>query len=359
MGPHREIKPCQRVSFNPGFTQVAPGRLIYQLMSDTTQQIAEFLEQLIEQRQLPLSLWPREAGSHERYGLTSADGFIVLDSNVEVLEASAVKANLSAAAAGWLQQLDVHTALGSTNGYLMDKAQQGSIDGWICLAEVQTQGRGRRGRRWMSPFAQNLAMSLGITVGASPATLGGLSLAVGLAAVDCLGSLGVQDVQLKWPNDLLLEGGKLGGILLELVSRKVSGKVSGTVANTDSATGAQVVVGIGLNLELPEAVRQEVDQVVADLSSHGYLLSRNVLAGRLASSIVDYVRQFERTGFAPMREVFDMHHRYHGRCCRIVSVTDEVVGVVTGVSDTGALILETAAGPRSFVSGEVSLREAN
>ncbi len=286
-------------------------------MSDTTQQIAEFLEQLIEHRQLPLSLWPREAGSHERFGLTSANGFIVLDSNVEVLEASAVKANLSAAAASWLQQLDVHRALGSTNGYLMDRAQQGSIDGWICLADVQTQGRGRRGRRWMSPFAQNLAMSLGITVGASPATLGGLSLAVGLAAVDCLGSLGVQDVQLKWPNDLLLEGGKLGGILLELVSGtdsgtvsgKVSGTASGKVSNTDSATRAQVVVGIGLNLELTEAVRNEVDQVVADLSSHGYLVSRNVLAGRLASSIVDYVGQFERAGFAPMSQVFDAHHR--------------------------------------------------
>ena len=324
-------------------------------MSDTTQQIAEFLEQLIEQRQLPLSLWPREAGSHEGYGLTSANGFIVLDSNVEVLEESAVKANLSATAASWLQQLDVHRALGSTNGYLMDSAQRGSIDGWICLADVQTQGRGRRGRRWMSPFAQNLAMSLGITVGASPATLGGLSLAVGLAAVDCLGSLGVQDVQLKWPNDLLLEGGKLGGILLELVSCKVSGKVS----NTDSAPRAQVVVGIGLNLELPEAVRKEVDQVIADLSSHGYLVSRNVLAGRLASSIVDYVGQFERAGFAPMRQVFDMHHRYHGKRCRIVSGKDEVVGVVAGVSETGALILETPQGPRSFVSGEVSLREAN
>ncbi len=255
---------------------------------------------------------------------------------------------------------------GSTNGYLMDRAQRGSIDGWICLADVQTQGRGRRGRRWMSPFAQNLAMSLGVTVGASPATLGGLSLAVGLAAVDCLGSMGVQDVQLKWPNDLLLEGAKLGGILLELVStvsRKVSRTdsrtVSGKVSSTVSAPRSQVVVGIGLNLELPEAVRKEVDQVIADLSSHGYLVSRNVLAGRLASSIVDYVGQFERAGFAPMCKVFDRHHRYHGKRCRIVSGKDEVVGVVTGVSDTGALILETAAGPRTFVSGEVSLREAN
>ena len=295
--------------------------------------------------------------------MTSANGFIALDSNVEVLEASAVKANLSAAAASWLQQLDVHRALGSTNGYLMDWAQRGSIDGWICLADVQTQGRGRRGRRWMSPFAQNLAMSLGVTVGASPATLGGLSLAVGLAAVDCLGSMGVQDVQLKWPNDLLLEGAKLGGILLELTSRKVSRTdsrtVSGKVSSTVSAPRSQVVVGIGLNLELPEAVRKEVDQVIADLSSHGYLVSRNVLAGRLASSIVDYVGQFERAGFAPMCQVFDAHHRYHGKRCRIVSGKDEVVGVVTGVSDTGALILETAAGPRTFVSGEVSLREAN
>ncbi|MCZ6644527.1 MAG: biotin--[acetyl-CoA-carboxylase] ligase [Gammaproteobacteria bacterium] len=312
-------------------------------MSDPTQQIAEFLEQLVERRHLPVSLWPLGALSHEQYGLRCVDGSIVLGADVEVLEASAVKANLSAAVASWLQQLDVYRALGSTNGYLMDQAQQGSVDGWICLADVQIQGRGRRGRRWMSPFAQNLAMSLGITVGASPATLGGLSLAVGLAAVDCLGSLGVRDVRLKWPNDLLLEGGKLGGILLELVS----------------GAEVQVVIGIGLNLQLTEVVRREVDQVVADLSSHGYRVSRNVLAGRLASSIVDYVRQFESGGFAPMREAYEAHHHFQDRRCRIVSGKEEVVGVVSGVSETGALILETSVGPRSFVSGDVSLREAN
>ncbi|MCZ6644353.1 MAG: biotin--[acetyl-CoA-carboxylase] ligase [Gammaproteobacteria bacterium] len=312
-------------------------------MADITRQIAEFLERLIEHRQLPENQWPRGAEPHESYGLTNANGFILLGSNVEVFEGSAVRASLSAPTANWLRRLDVYRALGSTNGYLLDRAKQGSIDGWICLADVQTQGRGRRGRRWVSPFAQNLAMSLGVRVDASPSTLGGLSLAVGLAAVDCLGSMGVRGVQLKWPNDLLLEEGKLGGILLELVA----------------ASETQVVVGIGLNLELKEAVRREVDQVVADLSSHGYMLSRNVLAGRLASSIIDYVGQFERTGFAPMRRVFDSHHRYHGRRCRIVSGVDEVVGVVTGVGETGALILETAAGPRSFVSGEVSLREAN
>ena len=310
-------------------------------MPDNTQQIAEFLEQLIEHRRLPVSQWPQDAGSYERYGLKSTEKFIVLDSNTEVLEAPAVKANLSVTAASWLKRLDVHRALGSTNEFLMGRAQHGSIDGWICLADVQTQGRGRRGRRWVSPFAQNLAMSLGIAVHASPSTLGGLSLAVGLAAVDCLGSMGVQGVQLKWPNDLLLEGGKLGGILLELAT----------------TAQVQVIVGIGLNLDLTEAVRKDVDQVVSDLSSYGYRVSRNELAGRLASSIIDYVRQFERKGFAPMREVFDGLHRYHGRRCRIVSGTSEVVGVVAGVSETGALILETAAGPRSFVSGEVSLRE--
>ena len=312
-------------------------------MSDPTQQIAEFLERLIEHRHLPVSLWPQDAGSYEQYGLRCVDGSIVLGADLEVLQASAVQANLSATVADWLQQLDVYRALGSTNAYLMDRAQQGSVDGWICLADLQIQGRGRRGSRWMSPFAQNLAMSLGITVGASPATLGGLSLAVGLAAVDCFDSMGVRNVQLKWPNDLLLAGGKLGGILLELVS----------------AAKVQVVIGIGLNLELSEVVRGEVDQVVADLSSHGYRVSRNVLAGKLASSIVDYVRQFERSGFAPMREAYEAHHAFQGRPCRIVSGHDEVIGVVVGVSETGALILETPTGRRSFVSGDVSLREAN
>ena len=133
-------------------------------MSDITQQIAEFLEQLIEHRRLPLSQWPDAVGSPESYGLTSSGGFILLGADVEVLEESAVRANLSATAADWVRKLDVHRALDSTNLYLMNRAGQGTIDGWICLADVQTQGRGRRGRSWASPFAQNLALSLGIAV---------------------------------------------------------------------------------------------------------------------------------------------------------------------------------------------------
>ena len=114
-------------------------------MADITQQIAEFLDQLVKHQRLPTSLWPQEADSHESYGLTSTDGFIALGPDIEVLESLAVQENLSATAVNWLRELEIHRALGSTNSYLVDLAQQGSIDGRICLADVQTQGRGRRG----------------------------------------------------------------------------------------------------------------------------------------------------------------------------------------------------------------------
>src|SRR5690606_6260917 len=123
-----------------------------------------------------------------------------------------------------------------------------SVDGHVCLAELQIAGRGRRGRDWFSPFGANLALTIGKRIDRPAAALGGASLVVGLAVLDALEQLGVPELALKWPNDVLLRGAKLGGILIELSARPQT----------------ELVVGIGLNVALPPRIRAELPQEVTD-----------------------------------------------------------------------------------------------
>ncbi len=240
----------------------------------------------------------------------------------------------------------MHRVIGSTNDRLMSEAA-GPVDGLVCLAEVQTKGRGRRGKSWLSPFAANVALSAGIGLRQGPHQLGGLSLVIGLAVIDCLKGLGVRDAALKWPNDVLLGGRKLGGILIEIKS---------TPGPEQPVTEA--VVGVGINVTMPSNLRAGIDQAVTDLAGEGYGISRNRLVGRLLSSMLEHVREFERAGFAGMRERFDEHHWLHGQLCQVSQGPTVTVGHVTGVTETGELELATPAGTLRFGAGEVSLRRS-
>lgn len=303
----------------------------------------ELLETLVSAGKIPTAAWPDELGSPEDLGLRVHGQDIFLRPRAELLSADEIGGALSRRAARWLASLEVHRVIGSTNDRLMGIAERGSVDGHVCMAEVQTKGRGRRGRAWHSPFAGNLALSLGVAVNKALHELGGLSLVAGLGALDCLRSLGVDDVALKWPNDILLGGRKLGGILIELQTRP--------------AGQAQAVIGIGLNVDVPAVVQQTIDQPVADLAGAGHSISRNVLAGRLVSCLVDYVKEFEVVGFAPMRDAFNEQHLFHQRACAITQGETVIAGRVVGVTEVGEILLETDSGTVAFGAGEVSLRQ--
>jgi BirA family biotin operon repressor/biotin-[acetyl-CoA-carboxylase] ligase len=202
-------------------------------------------------------------------------------------------------------------------------------------------GRGRRGRNWHSPFAANLAVSLGFAARRPAAQLAGLSLVVGLAVLDGLEARGIDRLSLKWPNDVLLDGAKLGGILIEIAN---------------APHGFEIVVGIGLNFRLPQVLRAELDQPVATLLDADPGANRNDLAAAVISSVQEFVAEFQQLGFEPFRESFDARHAYHRRSCQIVRGTDATVGRVEGVNEEGALMLRTDAGVLAFHGGEVSLR---
>ncbi len=230
----------------------------------------------------------------------------------------------------------------STNDWI--KSRTGSWQGLVCLAERQTSGRGRRGRSWVSPFGRNLYLSVGWEFDGGAALLEGLSLAVGVAVCRALGGRREHaGLSLKWPNDILLSGRKLGGILVEL-----QGDPSGL---------CQVVVGIGVNYGMGETTGETIDQPWADgreITTTG----RNHLAVRLVTEVMSMLAEFTRSGFTPFRDEWCDYDATRDLAVRVSTAATAREGVARGVDDQGALILETDKGLETVHGGEVSLRVA-
>lgn len=263
------------------------------------------------------------------------------DASPDVLDRDRILDGLSASARAWVINLALFEQIESTNTHLVELAQHDDINGHVCLAERQTAGRGRRGRSWLSPAGRNIALSLGRRFSTPGEALHSLSLVVGVAVADAVSGFDVPGVRLKWPNDILLGQAKLGGILIELVE-----------------VGEQptVVIGVGLNVGSGAQIQDQLDQPIADLLDANPKVSRNALAAALINSIVDYCREFERTGFGAIRDTWLGLHAYQDCDVDILIGNRTVRGRVRGVTDTGELELESEGRMLTFNSGEVSLR---
>ncbi len=263
---------------------------------------------------------------------------------LELLAAERIQAALTDAARPWVTGIEVHERLVSTNTYLLNRAKDELPGGWVCLAEYQSAGRGRRGRSWVSPFAANLYLSLLWRFTLEAALLSGLSLAVGVALIRALHGLGIPELGLKWPNDVLWRRHKLAGVLLEF-----GGESSGP---------GYIVAGIGLNVAMPHHTEPAIDQPWVDLRSivGPGQLSRNRLAARLIGELVTAFVQFEQAGFAAFREDWARYDLARNQPVTLSLPTMAIDGIARGVDATGALLLETAAGIRPFLGGEISLR---
>ncbi|MFN3397773.1 MAG: biotin--[acetyl-CoA-carboxylase] ligase [Sulfurimicrobium sp.] len=232
----------------------------------------------------------------------------------------------------------------SSNSILMQKAALGAKHGSCLAVELQTGGKGRRGRAWHATLGGSLTFSLlwRFTQGAS--CLSGLSLAVGVALMRALHHAGVPTARLKWPNDVLHENRKLAGILIEL-----QGDMLGPSA---------AVIGIGLNLKLSDQARANIDQPAIDLAALASVLpSRSQLLALILYHLSDVLQQFEAHGFVVLREEWSRHHAYHQRPVRILMPDGSAHhGTVSGVTDDGALLVRDQNGERRFTAGEVSMR---
>lgn len=254
--------------------------------------------------------------------------------------AAAIAAQLGSTARRF--DIDVLPSCDSTNAVLLARAEAGAPSGTVVVAEEQTAGRGRRGRSWFASPGDSLTFSLlwRFAPGTAPA---GLSLAVGVAVARALAGVGAGEAALKWPNDILRDGRKLGGILVELVP----------------GTPHAAVIGIGINLQLPAGMPAEVRAASAALCTANQPADPNQLYAALLKELLATLETFAAGGFAAIRAEWMERHAYQDVAVSLSSDFDAPrAGICRGVDADGALLLETDGRIERVLSGEVSLRPA-
>jgi BirA family transcriptional regulator, biotin operon repressor / biotin---[acetyl-CoA-carboxylase] ligase len=262
---------------------------------------------------------------------------------IEFLDAAAISKRL--ASQGSPVRLEVVDEIDSTSTRLLAMAADGAASGTCIAAEWQNSGRGRRGRSWVSSVGGSLTFSMLWRFERGAGHLGGLSLAVGAAVARALSASGAERVQVKWPNDVVVDFRKLAGILVE-----TSGDIQGP---------SVAVVGVGVNYRLGETVLDRIDQPVIDVAQCCPALpSRSDLLAALLGSLADALAEFDRDGFAASRDAWRALHAYQGRRVRVQSAQEAPFDAeVTDVAPDGALVVSTPDGRTvNLSSAEISLR---
>ncbi|HLF97500.1 MAG TPA: bifunctional biotin--[acetyl-CoA-carboxylase] ligase/biotin operon repressor BirA [Methylococcaceae bacterium] len=265
---------------------------------------------------------------------------------LELLDEETLLAALSVPARACLAALELHDELDSTNTRLMQTARETGGHGIVCLAERQSAGRGRSGRNWVSPFAANLYLSVLWRFEEGHGAAAGISLAVGVAVARAVRRCGLEGVGLKWPNDLLWQERKLGGILVE--------------ATGESHGPCSVVIGVGLNVHMSAAAGSGIDQPWVDCREvAGRRVSRNQLAAALLDELLPLLRDYPATGLARHLPAWREHSCMLGRPVVLRLGDARIHGVAEEVGADGLLYLRLENGERrTFASGEVHLRLA-
>ena len=262
---------------------------------------------------------------------------------LELLDAEAIRARLPATARAALAALEVAWSLDSTNSELLRRPPP-ATGTLALLAERQSGGRGRRGRAWASPLAAHLYLSLARQFAGELARLGGLSLVAGIAAAEALQALGIGGVRLKWPNDLVGDGRKLGGLLVE--------------GGGEHAGPVRAVIGLGLNVRMPSAFAVGIDQPWVDLASLGDAPpSRNLIAATLLAHLLPALAQFDQEGLAPFLPRYAALDALAGRAVTLHLPEGGQAAIALGIGADGALRVRLPSGVERLVhAGEVSVR---
>jgi len=267
---------------------------------------------------------------------------------IELLNRNLLLQHIGPAVAANLEALEIFGVIDSTSERLRSAPAPG-LERWrAVLAEYQTGGRGRRGRRWLSPYGSGLCLSVSWCFAVAPPMLSALSLAAGVAVRRALAAFGPHDLGLKWPNDVMAGGRKLGGLLVD-----VEGESQGPI---------KVVIGVGINIDVADGLDNELAKTDG-LPPAGLReliavdeVPRNTVAANVISELYAVLVEFSGTGFASF---VDEWQRYDGLLGEAVSVrigarTHE--GIASGIAADGRLLLEANGETISVMSGEVSLR---
>jgi BirA family biotin operon repressor/biotin-[acetyl-CoA-carboxylase] ligase len=267
-----------------------------------------------------------------------------LSSPLEMLDRENICHHLDAAAKGVPVAVEVLFETGSTNQYLLDSQAGGSMHGRAVLAEYQFAGRGRGKNLWLSAPASGLCLSLGWHYESIPGSLTSLSLATGVILAEVLQEMGCGNIRLKWPNDVVVNGAKLAGILIE--------------SRAQGAGPCDIVIGVGINVHLPARLEQDIGRQVTDLRRllAPAVPSRNVLAARLINKLINMLGEYDSDGFVAFKERWRRLDYTAGKNAILLQSGQQSSGRVVGIDENGLLIMSINGESRKFSSGELSLR---
>lgn len=263
----------------------------------------------------------------------------------KVLDSKSILAGIHEATRAEIASLDVFAEIASTNSYLMDKPGPRPGELRVAVTTNQTAGRGRRGRTWLAPPGSGLCLSVAHTFARATDNLSALTLAVGLGVIKALQDANVRGIRIKWPNDLIAEDRKLGGILTE--------------ARTQANGSVTVVTGVGLNLDLGDGLdlRHEAKRAmpVADLKSHvADVPAPEVLGACLVNRLHEAIKKFEADGFAGFAEEWTRYDWLLGRKLTVDALSEHVVGIGAGIASNGELLVDVgSADLRRIKSGTI------
>ena len=268
-----------------------------------------------------------------------------LNSQVGLLNKTQIDQHYKALGAN-TADVEVHPIIDSTNSELMRRIQAKTAleSGTVIVAEMQQAGRGRRGRVWQSPFGANLYYSYFWRLDDGLQAAMGVSIAVGLAVYDAIKALYQIDVELKWPNDIYINKQKLAGVLVEL-----DGQPQGP---------CQLVIGIGINLQMPESFSQHIDQAWTDLNQHTQKLDKNQLVASLTHHLEQRLVQYRQTGLQDMYEQWNSLNAFAGDYVELNTGHRSWRGICEGIDPQGGIRIRQDGEVKSYYGGEVSLRKA-
>ncbi|MGV6827649.1 MAG: biotin--[acetyl-CoA-carboxylase] ligase [bacterium] len=264
---------------------------------------------------------------------------------LELLNRESLMAHLEDHHVGCLEMVQILSATASTNDYLLENQESMPVgSGAVCLAEYQSAGKGRRGRPWVSVFGRNVMLSLSWRFQKPLSQLSGLSLAIGAAIAAALKRLGVEELVVKWPNDLHVERRKLAGILIE--------------ATGDFDAPSTAVIGLGLNIS--QRGMGEIDQPWISLSEILPVLpERNLIAATVLGAMIEACKQFDEQGIAGFLGQLEAFDGYRGKQVALDMVNKTVIGRYMGIDNSGGVVIDSEGRKQVFHGGEISFRVNN
>ena len=299
------------------------------------------------------SIWNTIQKIEQDYGLTiqavTGRGYR-LQQAINFLQEDKIRQKLSSELENVFKEINIFPSLDSTNRYLSRVKEKGIQTNQLVLAEHQSQGQGRRGRQWVSPFGKNIYMSVLWHFDCGPSGLAGLSLVIAVVISRALNKKTALSTELKWPNDIFYKGQKLGGNLLE-----VQGESSGPCS---------VIIGIGLNVAMSEEYdvdieQSNIDQPWIDLKSAGSkVLDRNLLCAAILDELVPALSDFSCSGLDSFMSDWQRWDMLKSRSINLIFSDHVISGKACGIDQQGALLVEHENEIKAYNMGEVSVRDA-